>query len=132
MSAIAWQDVLDVAIADAASLDTLTDGQKSKVVGLVMELVNPETFRGEDSTTLTMARSWLGAHFAFLMKNGNLLKGAISSRSEGGASVSYTNLLSTDPRLLALTVYGRNFLSLVEVSPVARAGFVLGQGRRCW
>lgn len=130
MTAIVWQDVLDVAPVDADSFNTLTLGQRTKIINLVEEMVNPSAFGGDTAARYLMARSWLAAHFAYAMKNGNLLRGAISSRSEGGASVSYTNLFSTDPRLLALTVYGREFLTLVETSPHARAGFVTG--RRCW
>lgn len=127
MALIVWQNVLDVAAVDLTVGTPLTTTQQNLAVNLANERVNVSVFGGEDSTTTLLARSFLAAHFAMVMKQGNNIRGALQSRSEGGASTSFATLLTPDPRLLALTIYGRQYLSLVQLSPKARAGLVTGR-----
>lgn len=133
MADIVWQDVLDV----AAELPTGTPpngvplAAQTKILGFVNERVSPAAFKGPDSFTFTQARAYLAAHFGLLVKRGSTGVGAVTSKSEGGASISYANLTMPSDQLLGQTIYGQEFLALVQVSPVARAGFVLGRPRRC-
>lgn len=125
MAFIVWQNVLDVAGVDLTTW--VTPAQQTLAVNFANERVNVSVFGGEDSTTTLLARSFLAAHFALIFKQGQNTRGALQSRSEGGASTSFATLLTPDPRLLALTVYGRQYLALVQVSPKARAGLVTGR-----
>lgn len=125
MAPIIWQNVVDVAGVDLST--GVTSAQQSLAVNLANERVNVSVFGGESSTTTLLARSYLAAHFALVFKQGQNVRGALQSRSEGGASTSFATLLTPDPRLLALTIWGRQYLALVQLSPKARAGLVTGR-----
>lgn len=121
---IVWADVVDVA-AELATGVALT--AQAKILGFVNERVSPSIFGGPDSFTFVQARAYLAAHFGLLVKRGSTGVGAVTSKSEGGASISYANLAMPSPLLLGSTQYGQNFLALVQVAPLARSGFVLGR-----
>lgn len=129
MADITWQDVIDV----AAELPTGTPpngvplAAQTKILGFVNERVNPAAFKGPDSYTFLLARAFLAAHFGLMVKRGSTGIGAVTSKSEGGASISYANLTMPSAQLLGQTPYGQEYLALVQVSPIARAGFVLGR-----
>lgn len=130
MAPIGWSDVLDVA-AELATGVSLT--AQAKFVNLANERVSVSAFGGENSATLNLARSYVAAHFALMHKRGSTGIGAVTSKSEGGASISFANLIIPSSSPFGQTPYGQAFLALVSASPEARAGFVTGfSGVRRW
>lgn len=123
MASIVWSDVTDVAPELATGV---TAGFQTKILAHVNRVVSTRAFGGEESPTLTLARSYLAAHFASRVgpKRGKV--GPVASQSEGGVSQSFANGAPPSTSELATTSYGQDFLSLVRSSPYARAGFVTG------
>lgn len=121
MADIVWADVLTVAPELATGVSA---GFQTLIVAYVNEVVQASEFGGAASTTYTMARAYLAAHYAYLHKQaGSGGIGPVVSKSEGGVSISYANMMSSDGSILGSSSYGQTFRSLVSRSP-ARAGFL--------
>lgn len=122
MADIVWSDVTDMA---SELLVGVTIGAQTKILAYVNSTVNPDAFKGDPSATFDLARIYLAAHYAALSKLGIFAVGPATSKSEGGASISFASLVGpgADP-LLGSTSFGRAFLALVRSSP-ASVGFVV-------
>jgi hypothetical protein len=121
MADITWSDVVAVATELATGVSAAF---QTMILEYVNETVQASEFGGESSVTFKLARCYLAAHYGYLQKAGALAAtGPVTSKSEGGVSLSYASPESglTDP--LLRTNYGESFLSLVRRSP-ARAGFL--------
>lgn len=126
MPPITWDDV----VAVAADLTSVPVAAQNFYLALAEEKVNPAAFGGETSVVYKMARIYYAAHFAAMdLVNGDASSQPypISSKSEGGVSISYSVGTggSTTESMMGETTYGRSFLALVRQSGYARAGFVV-------
>lgn len=122
MADITWDNVVDV----VASLATgVSANAQELILGHVNRVVAADVFGGDDSPTYMLAKAYLAAHYGYLNKTGNGAQGPTTSRSVGGISEGFANLIGpgVDP-MIGSTAYGRAFLSMANHSP-ARAGFVL-------
>lgn len=114
MAALTWSDVTNV----AKNLDTVPVPLQNILIAFVEERVDPLNFKGEDSETFLLARSWLAAHLATLWTFGALgPTGPVTSESEGGVSTSYAFINFITAGMLTSTVYGRNFALLSRLAP---------------
>lgn len=117
MAQIAWSDV----VAFAASLSSTPASQQLDVLEFVNRWIAPESFGGEESHTLRMARIYLAAHLATATAGNSGVTGAVTSESIGGMSRSYA-VLAADSGL-DKTSYGGVYKNLIKNS-VGRLPFV--------
>jgi hypothetical protein len=120
---IDWDDVVEVA-ADLANPAIPVEFQ-TDILDYVNRHVHPGGFNGENSSTYKLARAYLAAHFGLMQKNrGTGGQGPVTSKSEGGVSISYATTFVPGAEDLAETAYGRAFLSFSKRS-IFRAGFTV-------
>lgn len=119
---ITWSDVTGV---DPTLVTGVSAMYKALILDFINTRVNPDMFKGTESSTFRLARIFLACHFAQFPKasrsGGN--RGPVVSQSEGGVSQSFAVTAMMTASALGSTEGGRAYQFLVQSSP-AKVGFV--------
>lgn len=116
MTAIVWTDVTDHFCEDV-QLSALAKIAQANILAHVNTILAVDEFDGEDGPTTKLARLYLAAHFGTSDAGANTgVAGPVTSASMGGLSQSFGGGYTIDPQMLALTRYGRSYLSMVRGS----------------
>lgn len=121
MAAIDWTTVVEE--APASELATFAPGAQFIVLEYVNTKLVVSGFDGEDGVKTRLARIYLAAHMATMLKRKGIA-GARSAQSAGGVSESFS--IPTMPWLgiYAQTSYGQLF-AMIAGSSAHRAGLLL-------
>lgn len=120
MASIIWTDVT----ALDSNLSSIDSGVQTTVLAHVNEAFDVDVFGGESSSTLKLARQYLAAHMATLIRMaGQGASGPVSSESAGGLSRSYA-VAQSGAGDLGATLWGSMLAHLIRTSP-ARSPLVV-------
>lgn len=121
MAAIVWADV----VALAPEVNAIDDAAKADIIAYVNVALTVANFGGEDHPKTRLARIYLAAHLAAMLRRGVTGGGAagpLVSHSAGGMSRSYAVMSSGSA--LSSTSYGSMYEELARTS-LGRLPFTL-------